>query len=111
AVANAPGGGIYPVGTVIQLVPFEASVKRARGFSPASNDWEFFSLSTSATGTTIRARGTMNVVNQFGGNCFTCHKNAQPQWDFLCEQDHGCDPIPITAAQIEALQQADPRCP
>src|SRR5690606_25193964 len=32
AVANDPDGGTYPVGTVIQLVPFEAMVKRAPGF-------------------------------------------------------------------------------
>ncbi len=111
AVANSPTGGVYPVGTVIQLVPFEASVKRARGWSPITNDWEFFSLSVSAQGTTISARGTTNVVNQFGGNCFNCHSKAQPQWDFLCEQNHGCDPLPLTPAQIESIQNSDARCP
>ena len=30
AVANDPAGGTYPVGTIIQLVPQEAMVKRAR---------------------------------------------------------------------------------
>ena len=45
--ANNPDGGVYPVGTVIQLVPQEAMVKRAAGFDPATNDWEFFSLDVS----------------------------------------------------------------
>ena len=44
AAANAPGGAIYPPGSVIQLVPTEAMVKREAGFSPATGDWEFFEL-------------------------------------------------------------------
>lgn len=110
AVANSADGGSYPVGTLIQLVPTEAMVKRAPGFAPQSNDWEFFSLSVSADGTEILARGSDRVVNAFGGNCFDCHAKAEPQWDFICEQDHGCDPLPFTAEQIEAVQNADPRC-
>ena len=35
AAANAPQGAVYPVGSVIQLVPTEAMVKREAGFSPA----------------------------------------------------------------------------
>ena len=111
AVANAPGTSDYPVGTVIQLVPFEASVKRRAGFNPDSNDWEFFSLQVSASGTTILDRGTTDVENQFGGNCFGCHVLAAPQWDFLCETDHGCDPLPLSESQITALQNNDARCP
>lgn len=110
AVANSPDGGIYPVGTVIQLIPNEAMVKRAEGWSADTNDWEFFSLSTSAAGTEILDRGTTTVVNQFGGNCFSCHAQAEPQWDLVCEQDHGCDPIPVSKKTIEMLQQNDPRC-
>jgi hypothetical protein len=110
AVANSPDGGSYPIGTLIQLIPTEAMVKRAPGFAPAANDWEFFALSVSAAGTEILDRGAESVVNQFGGNCFDCHTNAAPQWDFVCEQDHGCDPLPFTEAQIEAVQNADPRC-
>ena len=109
-VANSPEGGTYPVGTVIQLIPNEAMVKRAAGWSPETNDWEFFSLATSADGTEILERGTTEVVNPFGGNCFTCHSAAEPQWDMICEQDHGCDPIPVDAATIEMLQNNDPRC-
>jgi hypothetical protein len=111
AIATANTGGDYPVGTLIQLVPFEAMIKRRAGFNPASRDWEFFSLSVSSSGTTIRDRGTSAVVNQFGGNCFTCHNKALPQWDFICETAHGCDPLPINATQIMNFQNADARCP
>ena len=110
AVANDPEGGVYPIGTVIQLVPQEAMVKRAPGFDPASNDWEFFSLDVSEQGTTIRARGGAEVINRFGGtSCADCHKKAEPKWDFVCEQDHGCDPLPIGDDVIAAVQRADPR--
>jgi hypothetical protein len=57
AIANAPDGGVFPVGTVVQLIPDEAMVKRYVGFNAASDDWEFFNLSTSASGTTINQRG------------------------------------------------------
>jgi hypothetical protein len=50
------------------------------------------------------------VVNRFGGNCFGCHAAAKPQWDLICEQDHGCKPLPIPTATIVAIQKADPRC-
>jgi len=110
AVANSPDGGVYPVGTVIQLVPQEAMVKRAPGFDPASNDWEFFSLDVSPAGTTILTRGGAEVINRFGGtSCADCHKKAEPKWDFVCEQDHGCDPLPIADDVIFAIQRADPR--
>ena len=110
AVANSPDGGTYPVGTLIQLIPTEAMVKRAPGYAPQTNDWEFFSLSVSAAGTEILTRGSDQVVNAFGGNCLECHSKAAPQWDLVCEQDHGCDPLPFTLEQIEAVQNADPRC-
>jgi hypothetical protein len=110
AVANSLDGGSYPIGTLIQLIPTEAMVKRAPGFAPQANDWEFFSLAVSAQGTEILERGSDQVVNAFGGNCFDCHSKAAPQWDLVCEQDHGCDPLPFTAEQIEAVQNADPRC-
>jgi hypothetical protein len=111
AVANAPGMSDYPVGTLIQLVPVEAMVKRRKGFSPASNDWEYFFLDVAESGTTIVSRGTTDVVNRFGGNCQSCHEKAEPKWDFVCENDHGCDTIPVTPEQIEQAQAGDPRCP
>lgn len=110
AVAESPTGGSYPVGTVIQLVPTEAMVKRRAGWSPTTNDWEFFSLSVSGATTTIQARGVEDVENAFGGNCFACHSLAAPQWDLICEDDHGCDPLPISDQVITNLQNGDSRC-
>ena len=109
AVANSPDGGVYPVGTIIQLVPQEAMVKRRAGWNAGSHDWEFFSLDTSATGTTILTRGATPVLNRFGLDCLSCHAQAGAEWDLVCEKDHGCDPIPLTDQLIVALQQGDPR--
>lgn len=112
AVANSPTGGVYPPGTVIQLVPQEAMVKRAPGWNPTTNDWEFVFLDIDAEGTvSIRTRGAEETVNAFGGNCFECHAKAEPRWDFVCEQDHGCDPLPFGPEVIRNIQQNDPRCP
>ena len=110
AVADA-GQGTYPVGTMIQLIPQEAMVKRREGFSAASGDWEFFSLGTSTSGTQILARGTTDVLNAFNLNCLDCHEKAAPQYDFICETGHGCDPLPLTTDQIVSVQNGDPRCP
>jgi hypothetical protein len=109
AVANDPNGGVYPVGTVIQLVPQEAMVKRAPGFDADSNDWEFFSLDVSPRGTRILARGGAEVVNRFGGSCADCHSAAEPQFDFVCEDTHGCAPLPIGDDVIRSIQRSDPR--
>lgn len=105
------GTGAYPVGSVVQLVPGEAMVKREPGFSPASKDWEFFELDTTPAGTKIRVRGTSEAVNRFGGNCLSCHAKAQPQYDMVCETGHGCDPLPLTPVMLKAIQNTDPRCP
>jgi hypothetical protein len=43
AVANSATGGTYSAGTVIQLIPTEAMVKRDKGFNPITHDWEFLS--------------------------------------------------------------------
>ena len=110
AVANSATGGTYPPGSVIQLIPGEAMVKRDKGFNPVTHDWEFFELDVSKDETTIRKRGFAEVVNRFGGNCFACHNQARPQWDLVCEMDHGCAPIPLTPAMFGALQRTDPRC-
>lgn len=109
AVSNA-GTGTYPEGSVIQLVPTEVMVKRKEGVSPVTKDWEFIELDVSAQGSKIRARGFVDVVNRFGGNCFACHVKANPDRDMVCEQGHGCDPIPLTPTMIKAIQNTDPRC-
>jgi hypothetical protein len=110
AVANSESGGKYPPGSVVQLVPSEVMVKHGEGWNAATRDWEFFELDVSVEGGSIINRGFVDVVNQFGGNCFGCHVKAKPEWDLICEKDHGCDPIPVTSEQILQLQQADPRC-
>ncbi|HTM22592.1 MAG TPA: hypothetical protein VL172_18850 [Kofleriaceae bacterium] len=109
-VANSASGGRYPVGTLLQLVPQEAMVKRAAGWNPTTNDWEFFSLSVSGPTTTIQARGVQDVNNAFGDNCFACHSQAEPQWDLICEDTHGCDPLQISDQIIVNLQNGDSRC-
>lgn len=110
AAANAPKGAVYPPGSVIQLVPTEAMVKREAGFSPATGDWEFFELTVDEKGTKIGKRGFAEVNNRFGKNCFACHVPARTPWDFVCETGHGCEPIPIDHKMTGALQRSDPRC-
>jgi hypothetical protein len=110
AVAESASGGVYPVGSVLQLVPTEVMVKREKGFNTATNDWEFFELDVSPSGSTIRTRGFVEVNNRFGQNCFACHVKARTQWDFVCDTTHGCDAIPLTIAMTGALQRTDPRC-
>jgi hypothetical protein len=109
AIARSAEGGTYPVGTIIQLIPQEAMVKRAPGFSPSTNDWEFFSLDVSAAGTRILSRGGAEVVNRFGDSCASCHSAARARFDFVCGHDHGCAPLPIGADVIASLQKTDPR--
>ncbi len=108
-VAQAATGD-YPVGSVLELVPAEVMVKREKGFNATTRDWEFFELNLSADGSTIRTRGFQEVNNRFGGNCFTCHVKARAEFDLVCDNNHGCDPIPITRAMSGALQRTDPRC-
>ena len=110
AVANSDVGGVYPPGSVVQLVPTEVMVKHPKGFNAATRDWEFFELSVDESGSNIDKRGFVDVVNKFGGNCFECHVQAKPEWDMICEQDHGCDPIQLTRPAISAIQKTDPRC-
>jgi hypothetical protein len=109
AVATA-GQGDYPEGSVVQLMPNEVMIKQQMGFNPATRDWEFFFIDVSKDGSKIYKRGFADVNNRLGLNCFTCHVKARPEFDFICEQDHGCDPIPVTRAMFGALQRTDPRC-
>ena len=110
AVANSESGGVWPVGSMVQLVPTEVMIKQPEGTSPATNDWEFFELNVSAEGSEIVTRGFTDVINRFGGNCLDCHIKAEPQWDMICEQGHGCDPLPLSREMLVGIQQGDPRC-
>ena len=106
---DLPEGQQFPIGTIVQLFPGEAMVKRGPAFDPDNHNWEYFELDVSQSGTTIRKRGRDEIVNMFGGQCFGCHVAAKP-FDFICEEDHGCVKLPVSGAQIAALQDVDPRC-
>ena len=84
-------------------------IKHQEGWNPASNDWEFFLLEVSETGTSIASRGGVEVVNR-AGSCMGCHALATAQWDLVCSTDHGCAPLPFTREQIMMVQSRDPRC-
>lgn len=109
AVATSASGGQFPAGSVISMVPTEVMIKHQEGWNPASHDWEFFLLAVSEQGTKIDSRGGAEVVNR-AGSCMGCHALAQPQWDLVCSNDHGCAPIPFTREQIMMVQSRDPRC-
>jgi hypothetical protein len=102
--------GDYPEGSVIQLVPTEVMIKQQKGFNPATRDWEFYAIDVSKDGSRIYQRGFENVNNRFGMNCFACHQQAREEFDLICEEDHGCAPIPLTRPMFRALQKTDPRC-
>ncbi len=102
-------GGQYPVGTIIQLFPGEAMVKRGERFDPDNNNWEYFELDVSAAGTEIRVRGRDDVVNRFGGQCFGCHAGAR-DFDFICESGRGCVDLGLSPDLLDAIRNADPRC-
>jgi hypothetical protein len=110
AVAQA-GKGEYPEGTLLQLIPNEAMIKQQKGFSPGTNDWEFFALESDKNGSRIVSRGARDVNNFLGLNCFECHKAARAEFDLVCEEDHGCVPLPLTRPMFHAIQHTDPRCP
>ena len=54
AAANPPTGAVYPPGSVIQLVPTEAMVKRRKGFNTATRDW---AIAGGASGVTMARAG------------------------------------------------------
>lgn len=85
-------------------------IKHEKRFNPETHDWEFFFIDIDKDGSKIFSRGFVDVNNRLGLNCFACHSQARPEFDLVCEQDHGCAPIPITRAMFRALQRTDPRC-
>src|SRR3989441_12533982 len=100
----------YPVGTILQLVPFEAMVKHPREKFPKTNGWEFFALDLSEAGTKIRDRGDKVVNLSLGLPCLSCHQPAA-KFDFVCEKKHGCVPLPFDDKKFAEIQASDPRCP
>jgi len=99
----------YPVGTIMQLVPFEAMVKHPREKFPNTNGWEFFALEVSEAGTKIRDRGEQVVNLSQGVTCLSCHQPAA-RFDFVCEKGHGCAPLPFDDQKLAEIQRADLRC-
>ncbi len=99
----------YPVGTILQLIPFEAMVKHPREKFPTTNGWEFFDLDVSKEGTKIKERGEQVVNHSQGVTCLSCHQPAA-KFDFVCEKGHGCAPIPFDDEKIAAIQKTDLRC-
>lgn len=110
AAAMSPEGAMYPPGSIVQLIPTEVMIKHHKGWNSITSDWEFFELEVSEQGSKIKVRGGTQVVNKFGGNCFACHQKAAPQWDLICEKDHGCDSLPVPDFLIRWAQRNDPRC-
>jgi hypothetical protein len=108
AAAEEPLNATWPVGSLVQLIPAEAMVKREAGFNTTTNDWEFFALRADAEGTTILKRGGEEVENP-AGSCYGCHA-AAADYDLICEDDHGCVPLGVNDATITLLQEADARC-
>ena len=104
---KATPGVDYPTGTVIQLVPNEAMIKRTSQEFPNSGGWEFFALTVAADGTKIAGRG--DQASNRGGTCLSCH-SAGAKFDYVCERTHGCAPVPLTDEIIAKLQAGDPRC-
>lgn len=117
AVARSAAGGTYPVGTIVQLNPAEAMVKRGNGFDATSNDWEFFTLTDSDAGSTINNRGGGMSVSNPKATCLSCHLPAQAQFDLICGDPveggptttHGCTPLPVPTSTLASLP--DSRCP
>ncbi len=55
-------------------------------------------------------RGGSEVINRFSNSsCSGCHSAADEQFDFVCEDDHGCEPLPVGDDVISGIQQTDPR--
>ena len=100
----------YPVGTILQVLPFEAMIKRRPGFNPEGNDWEFVRLTPTANGRTqIRADGKGEVANALG-SCQACHKALAQHYDLVCGFVVGASGLGLTEEQLAKIQASDPRC-
>ena len=87
---------------------FDVAQNKVVRMIKAGSDPENFDVSKD--GSKIYQRGFENVNNRFGQNCFACHQQAREEFDLICEEDHGCAPIPVTRPMFRALQKTDPRC-
>lgn len=96
-----------PVGTIIQVLPNEAMVKRGNAFDPEHGNWEYFILAPLPGGTRVVARGTQ--VFNVGGTCRHCHVHAR-EHDNVCGLGHDCPPPGVRNAHFLWTQYLDPRC-
>ncbi|MFT5583726.1 MAG: hypothetical protein ACI9VR_001307 [Cognaticolwellia sp.] len=100
----------FPVGTVVQLMPNEAMVKRHVGYSDETGDWEFLKLQLVKGHAVITERGTSQVKNLAGG-CAECHAASAESNDWVCSESHGCEVLPgFILKQAEKAVAKDPRC-
>jgi hypothetical protein len=108
AVAAAPQGKTFPVGTLVMLQPSEAMLKRAPGSNPATDDWEYLKLALKRDQVEILERGGVEVKN-IAGACNDCH--TTPGADRICANAPGCKPLPnfVVKAALKAVA-TDPRC-
>ena len=101
----------YPVGTILQLFPFEAMVKRGGKFNREGHGWEYFQLHVTSDGQTeILKRGTAEVTGLTGTSCQDCHERLAADHDAICEFIIGAEGLGLTDEMIAALQASDARC-
>src|SRR5262249_6743561 len=97
----------YPVGTIIQVFPFDAMVKRGGGFTRAGGGWDFSNLGGSQSGTKIVGRPATDgtpLGNEFG-SCQSkfCHGNREARrFDLVCEGH--IPPLPVSDEEFQALR-------
>jgi len=114
AVAMSETGEIppqgYPVRTILQVLPFEAMIKRRPGFNPEGDDWEFVRLGVTPKGRTqILADGKGEVANALG-SCQGCHQRLAHEDDLVCGFVIGAAGLGLTEEQLATIQAGDPRC-
>lgn len=107
--ARSKALGPYPVGTVLSLFHDEVSVKRGRGFSPETGDWEFIKLAVDENQKTIIAERGTTAISNVGGSCIACHDGANA-FDFVCGTNDGCGALPFFVDTSPDSREEDPRC-
>jgi hypothetical protein len=103
----------YPVGTILQIFPFEAMVKRKPGFNPDGDDWEFFQLKVEQGKheyKTVVVDHGKNEITNFAGSCQNWHAGLAKSHDLVCGFVIGAAGLGLTDAQIAAAHASDPRC-
>jgi hypothetical protein len=76
-------------------VVLDAAVTGRHG-SPTGSELEPYRAARAAAPMPLTTHLPGDTVRPCSLNCFTCHVKARPEFDFICEQDHGCDPIPVS---------------